>query len=381
MQKKLLKTLSALLLIGCTFTMASCNKGGENPSSTVTSETSSVASIENSQTTSSEETSEDSVIKSLVAKSEVVNARIGETSLITSYYSITGKSSLSAAQKKCTYETSNESIVKIVNTSMKAVGVGEATITVTSKVDTTKTCSFKVVVKDIFFSRETSSIQPDDDFDQELLEDGGIVRTKASFTGDYFINGIDSTTWMATTEITVNSVTPSEKFPKFGIVASTGSNAAEGGDNRLYFFLNAEIGNSENSSWNRFGVCEVFNGSSWAWNPGVGDTVARHNDGFYVLPNEDVITYATKFKVSMARDGFDFHMWVNDTYAGSMTIQEYLFTGFDGLTCNSSVGFFQFNSDVTFSGYSATSDATEVQAKISSIETKSYIESWTEDAN
>ncbi len=386
MNKKILKCLTSVLLLGCTFTMASCN----NPASSSTGNSSTSESTETSKSESSStlesiesslESSSDAVtevIKSLTAKNEVVNAKIGETLNVTQLYNLVGYKSLSAAQKVCTYASDNEKVVKFNSKTLRAVGVGEANITVTSKVDTTKTCSFKVVVKDIYFNRETSGVNSDDDFDNELIEDGGEVRTKSLMSGDYFVNGIDSTKFMMETEIVIHSVASNEKYPKFGIVVDTMSNAGEGVSNRLYYFLDAAIGNSNNTSWSNFGVCEVFNGSGWAWNAGIGNEVARHQDALYTLP-EGNITYETVFKMKLVRNGLAFHLWANDVYAGSVEVLSYLFSDAQGNPATSQVGLFQFQSDATFKNYSATQDEAAVDAAIASIENVTFLTNWADD--
>lgn len=375
MKKNVLKCLTSLLLLSCTFTMAACNNATTSSQQSSTSETSQSSEQQSStsQSTSQAESStsvDDSKIKSLTAKNEVVNGKIGETLLITSFYTITGYKSLSSSEKSCTYQSSDESIVKIFSKSMKLVGVGEATITVTSKIEKEKSCTFKVVVEDIYFDRNISTVLPEDDFSKELPENGGVIESKAMSSGDYFINSVKAVTWMVTVDITIKEVKTDELFPKWGIVVDSMENSADGMNNRLYFFLNGEIGESKNYNWNKFGVCEVFNGSNWAWNPGVTNDSARHCDAFYTHPTD--ITLETKFTMSMARDGENFHMWVNDTYVKS-TKDRYYFKDLEGNATPSTVGFFQFNSDVVFENYSASTDETAVREKIDAIGEKNFI--------
>jgi len=364
--------------------MAACNNATtSSQQQSSTSETSQSTEQQSSTTQSSSSNAEsstsvdDSKIKSLTAKNEVVSGKIGETLLITSFYTITGYKSLSSSEKACTYTSSDESIVKISSKSMKLVGVGEATVTITSKIEKEKSCTFKVIVEDIYFDRNISTVLPEDDFSKELPENGGIIESKAMTSGDYFINSVKAVTWMVTVDITVKEVSSDELYPKFGIVVDSMENSSDGINNRLYFFLNGEIGSSKNYNWNKFGVCEVFNGSNWAWNPGVTNDSARHCDAFYTHPTD--ITLGTKFTMSMARDGEDFHMWVNGTYVKS-TKDRYYFKNDQGNT-PSTVGFFQFKSDVVFENYSASTDETAVREKIDAIGEKNFIadSEWAED--
>ncbi len=376
MKKKIFKSLVALFLLGSTLSVASCGgkrndptTGGDHPQTTTAP-------------TSNEEKS---VIKSLTALSESFEIRVGDKKAVSAFYELKGYASLNNKQKQCTYVSDNPEVVSIPDKSkyLFALKSGSANITVTSTADTKKTCSFKITVKDVYFNHETSTISSDDDFSKELIEDGGIVETKAMQSGDYFVNGIDSTIWMTEVEVTIKEVYKDEKYPKFGIVASAMDNAAEGSENRVYFFLDAAIGSKENYIWKNFGFCEVYNGGSWAWNDGVGNSIARHADACYTLPEgqsitstskfEEGSTAATKFKMKVAHDGYDFHMWVNDNYAASMKVLPYLFTDKDGNAVKSTCGFFQFQSDAVYQNYSATQDAETVRAAINSIENVRFL--------
>lgn len=321
-----------------------------------------------------------SVIKSLTAKEETVVARVAENKSLTAFYTLTGFKSLSAAQKKCTYTSSDESIVKISGTMFKALKPGTATITVTSKADETKSCSFTVVVKDVFFDRTLSKVSPDDMVDNELIEDGGYITTSENIQGEYIIKGVESTKILISAEITFSKAAQTELYPKCGIIFST-TDKTELVDNKIVIFLNSEIGSAGTSSWTDFGVCEIQNGSNWAWNPGVTDANARHKNALYKTP--EPVTYGTKFTLTVARDGFDFHIWVNDVYAGSFTTLEDLFgVPQDGqyVPALSYAGFFQFNSVVKFENYSISADEATVAAKIATIAEKTYVTEWDKDA-
>ena len=89
---------------------------------------------------------EESAIKSLTANESVYSLKIGETLLLTNCYKIEGNATLSAAQKACEYTSSDENVAKISNKKVEGVETGEATITVTSKVDPSKSCSFTIKV-------------------------------------------------------------------------------------------------------------------------------------------------------------------------------------------------------------------------------------------
>jgi hypothetical protein len=299
---------------------------------------------------------------------------------MTNLYTILGTSgTLTAAQKACTYVSSDTSILTIVNKTMKAVTVGAAKLTITSKIDTTKSCEIAVTVKDVYFDRDVSTISSADDFSKELPADGGIVETKGSMSENFYVKGISSTKWYMTSDIVINSVASSEKYPKFGIVTNAFAGTESGSNNMVTFFLNAWIGDNNNASWTDFGVCEVQNGTNWGWNAGVAATMARHKDVAFAYSNEHAITLGTKWSIAVARDGMDFHVWVDGNYVFSMTTLGDLMGNIDNGTTTpvaSMVGLFEFNADATYSNYSATATATDVDAKIATITTKTYIDTW-----
>lgn len=394
MSRKILKTLSVMMLASCITGLASCQS---NPTSTTTPGTSTPATsssapatsvVNPTSTTKPDSTSAtvESVIKSLTAVNEHVTLKVDETATLTAFYDLQGNKSLSAAQKLVTAVSDNDDVVAILpnGRQMSAKAIGKANITITSRVDTTKSCTFEVTVSDVYFDRNVSAIASGDDMSKELKEDGGVFRTSGQGAfGQYYVKGINSTKWYAETSITIHSVLDSEKFPKFGIVTNSTTATTETQNNQLVFFLDAAIGSSNTTSWTGFGICEVETGNNWAWNPGVTDSVSRHKDRMYTAP--EAITYETKFKMGMARDGFDFHFWVNDVYAGSMTTLSFLFGNYNTTTqtddaANSMVGFFHFYSDVTFEEYSATDTVADVDAKINAVAEKNYISSYDVDA-
>ena len=315
-----------------------------------------------------------SIIKDIVAVEDSIIMKLDDAEMITSYYELVSEVELTSSQKSCTYTSSNPDVVKITSKAMRAVGLGTSEITVTSNLDTSKTCTFTVDVKDIYFDRESSLYDANDNLLYECPEDGGYIETAGQITGYYYLNNVSASTWYMETEAKIIEVGEGEYFPKFGIVTNTFSNAAAGMNNKVIFFLNAEIGDFGNASWDKFGVCEVANDGNFAWNPGVTDYTARHRDDMYIAPLP--YTYNQKVKLGLARDGYEFHTWVNDVYAGSFVALEDLFKGHDGNPCESALGLFEFNSNVRFENYKYSVDATEVRAKISSVATLSYVDSW-----
>ena len=318
----------------------------------------------------------ENVIASLTATESSTEMKVGDTILLTNFYEIKGTSSLSAAQRACTYESSNPEIVKINAKRAEAVAPGTATITITSNADNTKTCSFEVTVSKVFIDRELSAIPSEDDFTNEWDSESGTgsFRTSSGITNFYYIADIESTQWYVETDITVHTVNWDDRWPKIGIVAS-GKNSS-GVETMVAFFLNASIGlndsqtdaglvkGEDNLNWNEFGVCEVAQGQHWAWEQGITNSLARHHD-YAWNTGTNTITFGSTFKLGVARDGMNFHVYVNGNYMGSFALSSELeILCENGQPIASHVGFYQFSSDVTFANYFATQDAAKVAEKI-----------------
>lgn len=319
----------------------------------------------------------ESAISSLEALETSVTLKIGEDVLLTNLYEIKGTSTLSAAQRACTYESSNPDVVKISGKRAEALAPGKVTITITSNVDSTKSCTLEIVVARVFIDRELSMIPSEDDFTSEWDEgtQTGSFRTSSGITNFYYIADVYSTKWYVETDITLHTVNFDDRWPKIGIVASAENST--GVETMVAFFLNATIGindtydgsgnlikGQDNNYWNEFGVCEVAQGNHWAWEANIPNNLARHHD--YCWNTGDFkITFETTFKLGVARDGANFHVYINGNYVGSYQLSSDLDILYEnGQPIASHVGFYQFSSDVTFANYSATIDEAAVAAKV-----------------
>ena len=367
--KKIIAALTlAILVCLMSFGLASCQPP-ENPDTDKEPGTTDQGGKE-------ENKDPESVIASLTATESSTEMKVGDTILLTNFYEIKGSSSLSAAQRACTYESSNPEIVKINAKRAEAVAPGTATITITSNADNTKTCSFEVTVSKVFIDRELSMVPSEDDFTNEWDSESGTgsFRTSSGITNFYYIADIESTQWYVETDITVHTVNWDDRWPKIGIVAS-GKNSS-GVETMVAFFLNASIGlndtwndaglvkGEDNNVWNEFGVCEVAQGQHWAWEQGITNSLARHHD-YAWNTGTNTITFGTTFKLGVARDGMNFHVYVNGNYMGSFALSSELDILYEnGQPIASHVGFYQFSSDVTFANYFATQDAAKVAEKI-----------------
>ena len=368
--KKFLKVLTICLLVfALCFVAVGCNKNGGNGDG---------GNTDGGNTDNNGNNTDDGGLTiTLTATESSTTIKIGESVLLTNLYEIKGSSTLSAAQRACTYESSNPEVVKINNKRAEAVASGTATITVTSNVDNTKTCTFQIVVEKTFIDRELSMIPSEDDFSNEWDNEAGTgsFRTSSGITNFYYLSDVYSTQWYVETDITVHSVNWDDRWPKIGIVAQTKN--SQGVETMVAFFLNASIGlndyydesgnlvhGEDNLNWNEFGVSEVAQGGHWAWEEGITNSLARHHD-YCWNTGDNTITYDTTFKLGVARDGDNFHVYINGAYAGSFQLSSELDILYeDGKALESHVGFYHFSCDATFSNYSATTDAAAVAGKV-----------------
>ena len=314
----------------------------------------------------------DSPIKSLVATVEHVDLKKGEATSVTSFYKLTGFKTLSSKEKKVTITSSNTENVKIVGNIMTGlVANGTATITITSQADTSKSCSFDVLVKDIFFNRAWSEINGADDLEKELPEDGGTIQTLGGTSDMLIFNQEPSTSFMMSTKIAVNSVTSGELWPKFGVVMKQ----VEDGDlgpNFAIFFLDGPMNKVTDgvANWTDFGYCEIM-GGSWAWDAAANPNMQRHKENVFI--KDTPINYEEFFTLTAVVQGRKINMFLG--YGEGESAKEvYMFTLdayadlFGEGNGNGFVpGLFQFNSVVTYKDYSYTTDAAAIAAKMEGV--------------
>lgn len=314
---------------------------------------------------------EDSVIKSLVATVSNVELKRGEATSVTSYYKLTGFKTLSSKQKKVTITSSNPEAVKVVGNIMTGlVADGTSTITITSQVDQTKSCSFDVLVKDIFFNRQYSEINGADDLSKELPADGGIIQTTGGTSDMLIFNQEASTSFMTSVKIAVNSVSPGELWPKFGMVYKQVDENKDLTMDYMIIFLDGPMNRVADgvATWTDFGYCEIANGV-FGWDS--APAYARHKENVFI--KNTGINYEEFFTLTTVVEGRKVHVFLG--YGEGESAKEvYMFTveGYADLFGEGEgrgfiPGFFQFNSVVTYKEYSYSTDAAAIAAKMEGV--------------
>lgn len=317
------------------------------------------------------EEAQNSVIKSLTANVEHLDLKLGEATSVTAYYKLTGYKTLSSKEKKVSIVSSDPTAVKVVGNIMTGlVANGTATITITSQADETKSCSFDVLVKDIFFNRQYSEINGSDDLDKELPADGGIIQTTGGTSDMLIFNQKATKSFMVSTKLAVNKVTDGELWPKFGLVFKQVDESEDLSTSFLIVFLDGPMNrvSEGKANWTDFGYCEIA-GGVFGWDS--AHAYARHKEDAFIKASP--IDYNEFFTMSAVVEGRKIHMFLGygegesakEVYMFSVEGYADLFGEGDG---NGFIpGFFQFNSTVTYKDYSYSTDAAAISAKMEGI--------------
>ena len=307
-------------------------------------------------------TSSAKVIQSITIADEYKNITTTVGDILydfTEYYTIK-PSGLSSKQKKVkvTIESGADCFEED-DGMFEAVKPGEAVFKITSNVNADIFDTMTVTVNDAYFERNAIA-----DLTHELPENGGYVTVSNEMTTDIFIKTAPTTTFYYETSISFTSTAPTEYWPKIGLRVET-VHPDEYANNAFVYFFDFPCTADEYASgayntkeWGNFGLCEISKGEGWAWNPGINNATARHNDCIYTLPQK--IKAGEEFKMGMARIGSDYYLFANDIFACKFQPL------FDLIPAdvNTRFGFFEFNTNCTFSKYSYTVDAAEVSAKV-----------------
>lgn len=350
--------LLALGLVGCN------NAGGGGDQGT----SQGGGSASGSGTQQQSGSQEDSVIKSLTATVENLELKLGEATSVTAYYKLVGYKTLSSKEKKVTITSSNPDAVKVVGNIMTGMlADGTSTITITSQADTTKSCSFNVLVKDIFFNRTYSEINGGDNLEKELIADGGIVQTSSGVSDMLIFNQEMATSFMVSTKLAVNAVSDGELWPKFGFVFKQVDENKDLSTNYMIVFLDGPMNRVADgvASWTDFGYCEIA-GGVFGWDS--APAYARHKENVFI--KNTPINYEEFFTLTAVVQGNKVNVFLG--YGEGENAKEvYMFTvdGYNDLFGGHGFipGFFQFNSTVTFKEYSYSTDADAIAAKMNGV--------------
>lgn len=296
-------------------------------------------------------------LKEISAKEDTYKMRIYERRTVESFIDYEYYEGVSGYDFICEIISGNEYISIRSNYDnnliIEANSIGNAKIRITNSFDTTQFCEVNIEVY-----KYELTVNP---------TDGDTITETNEENSNILIKGIDSIKWYAECTFSVSSVSSYEQYPKIGIFTSTEDNTVPE-NNKIIFFLNAFIGGNNNSTWTDYGVCEVEN-ENYAWNSGVSNATARYKEDCYT---GSAVTYGTEFTLGMLRDGMDFHFYVDGEYRFSMTTLDSLFKNGNEIA-PSMVGFFDFNSSVVYSKYSATAEEEKVNEKLDAITSKKYI--------
>lgn len=356
MKKKNLLGVFAVALLG--IGIAGCGPTGDPTTDGPTQPTTTTTASD----PTSETTSTAKVIQSLTVDEEykTITATVGDILYdFTDYYTIK-PSGLSSKQKRVevTCIEGNE-LFEEDDGMFECIAPGTAKFQITSKANPEIFDTMNVVVNDAYFERNAVA-----DLTHELPENGGYITVSNDMTTDIFIKTAPVTTFYYETTMKVESTLSTEYWPKIGLRVETVDSGDYANNAFVYFFdfpMTADeyaSGAYYTKEWKNFGVCEISKGEGWAWNPGINNATARHNDCIYSL--EQGVKANEEFTMGMARIGSDYYFFANGFFVCKFQPLADLIPA----DINTRFGFFEFNTSCTFSKYSYTVDAAEVEAKV-----------------
>lgn len=329
-------------------------------------------------TPSAPTTSSAKVIESLTIDEEYKNINVTVGDILydfTDYYTIK-PSGLSSKQKKVKVSIVSGAELFVEDDGMfEAIAPGNAVFQITSSANNEIFDTMNVTVLNAYFERNAVA-----DLTHELPENGGYVTIDNHMTTDLYIKTAPTTTFYYETTISFSSTLNTEYWPKIGMKVETAGNAGEYATNAFVYFFDFPItkdeyanGAYETKEWHNFGLCEISKGEGWAWNPGINNATARHNDCIYSSP--DAIKANTEFTMGMGRVGADYYLFANGVFIAKFQPL------FDLIPADiqTKFGFFEFNTNCKFSNYSFTTDAEEVATKVADFVNADPISNWADD--
>ena len=367
------KTLLSVLAVALfSLGIAACG-----PTSEPTTEGGDVPTTSAPAPSAEESTTSAKVIQSITVQDEYksINVTVGDVLYdFTEYYTIK-PSGLSSKQKKVKISIVDGADCFAEDDGMfEAIKSGTATFQITSNVNPDIFDTMQVVVQDAYFERNSVA-----DLTHELPENGGYVTVDSDMTTDIFVKTEATTKYYYETTIKFSSTAASEYFPKIGLRVETVADG-EYSNNAFVWFLDFPCSADEHKdgsyytkTWNNFGICEISKGEGWAWNPGVNNATARHSETVY--RSETGIKAEQEFTMGMARDGNEFYLFAEGVMAAKFVPLNDLIAA----DTPTKFGFFEFNTSATFSKYSYTVDAAEVDAKIADFKAFNPFDAWAAD--
>lgn len=210
----------------------------------------------------------------------------------------------SAQGLKVTWSSSDTSIATVTNGVVKFLSVTEdkqVTITATSRDDSTKKADVTFTVKHCVVDLKNSRGA----LDTSLLMDEGTIIADGGDTAVIF-NDVYDTKWYVEAEISIDSQSETDNYPKVGIMTGTDStgywnqSTADSQMKNAFFYCDT-MRNSASAGWTVFNfVTQNEEHTDWNWGGQIGN---------FAVSNEDKMQLGTPYKMGLLRDGIDYYLF------------------------------------------------------------------------
>jgi len=208
-----------------------------------------------------------------------------------------------SGNKKVTWSTSDDTIAKVTNGVVRFLKVTEnkqVTITATSNDDNTKKDSKTFTVKHSIIDLDNSRANG---LDTSLFKDEGSIITDPGDVALVYADVYD-TTWYVQADITLDSFSESDAYPKFGILSGNKkgywntTTETESVYNN-FFYVDSQTSSKE-TGWNSFNLVTQNDGlTDWNWGAQIGGCTSANN-----------VKMAEAFTMGLLRSGQDYYMFL-----------------------------------------------------------------------
>lgn len=282
---------------------------------------------------------------------------------------------LKAADKKVLISSSNKEVIQVenekacANTYLTALKEGKATITIASASQENTKLEVEIEVKLGAFDRSQLGFGYNDwtntDMSHEVDETNPYIKTTAEEGVDhqfYFMNSYLTKGYVESEFTFYSEKDGTAHLPKFGFVFNTLDKNTYNTPGYSFICLDADSRNNNDTFYNI--VYNEFINGSWGWDAAVSNDVAQC---YTLYKHETGIKVGEKFKLGVLKDGFNLHIYLNDTYIKSVSALK------DGFSASSEdlenpaptiFGLFDFKAEVKYENYKFITDEEELAAKM-----------------
>lgn len=282
---------------------------------------------------------------------------------------------LKTADKKVFVTSSDPEVLKVeatgpvISTFIQALKPGTAKLTIQSNVEQDKVLEIDMTVVDSVFDRQANdgffgNNWDNVDFSHEVDDVNPYIKTIAEDGVNhqfYFRESYSKKSYVECEFTFYSELDGTAHLPKLGFAFSTNEENDTNLQSVSFIYFDTDCQNGKTTFYN-VGYNEIANGI-WGWDYGGSNPLAK-SCGLYKY--ETGISVSEMFKMGVVKEGYNYHVYFNDVYVKSIQ------TSVEGFSVDktyseaapTTVGLFDFKSEVKYSNYLFTSDESVVNSKI-----------------